>query len=239
MSISLLAGLIFVAVFAGVVLTHEFGHFLVGRLFKVEIDEFGVGLPPRMLTLFHWQGTAFTLNWLPLGGFNRFKGENDPNVAGGLAASSPWVRLAVLLAGPSMNLVAGVLVYSLLFTQIGLPDFNSVKIYDVTPNSPAEQAGLKANDIILSAAGQPINNDTQLRSLIQAHLDQPLQLTVQRGDQTLQFSAVPLSSRSATEGALGILPGAPFVPAKSWFASRGPLPRLEGHLRFLPAGGQE
>jgi regulator of sigma E protease len=219
MSISLLAALIFVVVFAGVVLTHEFGHFLVGRLFKVEIDEFGVGLPPRMLTLFHWKGTAFTLNWLPLGGFNRFKGENDPTVSGGLAASSPWVRLAVLLAGPSMNLVAGVLVYSLLFIQIGLPDFNSVKVYDVTPNSPAQQAGLKTDDIILSAAGQPISNDTQLRSVIQAHLDQPMQLTVKRGDQTLQVTATPLSSRSATEGALGILPGAPFVPAKSWFAT--------------------
>ncbi len=69
MNISLLSGLIFVVVFAGVIITHEFGHFIVARLLGVEVEEFGIGLPPRITTLFHWKGTEFTLNWLPLGGF--------------------------------------------------------------------------------------------------------------------------------------------------------------------------
>jgi regulator of sigma E protease len=204
-----------VGVFAAVVLIHEFGHFVAARLLKVDVEEFGIGLPPRALTLFHWKGTAFTLNWLPLGGFVRPKGENDPNIPGGLAASSPWVRLSVLFAGPVMNLLAGVLVNSMLFAQVGVPDMTRVMLYEISPNSPAEQAGLQANDLILAIDSEPITGDEQFRSIIQSNLDRPLQITVQRGAQKLDITATPLSSRTAEEGALGILPGPPMVPAKS------------------------
>jgi regulator of sigma E protease len=217
MNITLLQGLIFFTVFTGMILIHEFGHFLAARLFKVDVEEFGFGLPPRLMKLFHWKGTDFTLNWLPLGGFVRPKGENDPNVEGGLAASSPWVRLGVLFAGPIMNLLAGLLVNSILFAQMGVPDMTRVMLYEVTPNSPAAQAGLQANDFIVAVDGQQVTSDDQFRALIQSHLDQPMQITVKRGDKTLDVTATPLSSRSAQEGALGILPGPPMVPAKSFF----------------------
>jgi regulator of sigma E protease len=217
MNITILSGLIFVGVFAAVVLIHEFGHFVAARLLKVDVEEFGFGLPPRILKLFKWKGTDFTLNWLPLGGFVRPKGENDPSVEGGLAASSPWVRLGVLFAGPIMNLLAGVLVNSILFAQVGVPDMTRVMLYEVTPNSPAAQAGLQANDYIVAVNGQQVTSDDQFRSLIQSHLDQPMQITVKRGDKTLDVTATPLSSRTAQEGALGILPGPPMVPAKSFF----------------------
>ena len=216
MNITFLSGLIFVGVFAAVVLIHEFGHFVAARFMKVEVEEFGIGLPPRAMKLFHWKGTDFTLNWLPLGGFVRPKGENDPSVEGGLAASSPWVRLGVLFAGPIMNLLAGVLVNSMLFAQVGVPDMTRVMLYEITPNSPAEQAGLQVDDFILAVDGVEVTGDELFRSLIQSHLDQPMQLTVQRGDGTLELTATPLSSRSPEEGALGILPGPPMVPAKSF-----------------------
>jgi len=216
MNITLLSGVIFFIVFVSLVLIHEFGHFVAARLLKVDVEEFGIGLPPRALKLFRWKGTDFTLNWLPLGGFVRPKGENDPNVEGGLAASSPWVRLGVLFAGPIMNLLAGVLVNSILFAQMGIPDMSRVMLYEITPNSPASQAGLQAEDLILSVNGEPINGDDEFRSMIQSHLDQPMQITVQRGDETVEVTATPLSSRSAEEGALGILPGPPMMPAKSF-----------------------
>jgi len=216
MNITLLSGLIFVGVFAAVVLIHEFGHFVAARLLKVEVEEFGIGLPPRALTLFRWKGTAFTLNWLPLGGFVRPKGENDPGVEGGLAASKPLVRLGVLFAGSFMNLLAGVLVNSILFAQVGVPDMTRVMLYEITPNSPAMQAGLQVDDLILEVNGQQVTDDDHFRTLIQSNLDQPMQITVLRGEETLEVTATPLSNRSPEEGALGILPGPPVVPAKSF-----------------------
>jgi regulator of sigma E protease len=215
MNIPILSLFIFIAVFAVVVFIHEFGHFIVARLLGVEVEEFGFGLPPRILTMFHWKGTEFTLNWLPIGGFVRPKGENDPSVKGGLAAATPWTRLAVLFAGPTMNLLLGVVVFSLLFFQMGVPDYTKVQIVDVMAGSPAAQAGIQANDLILTANGVAIHDSTQLHDVIYANLDKPVQLTLRRGSQSVAVTATPSSTRPQNQGALGISMGPALVPSGS------------------------
>src|SRR5512142_1550751 len=148
MNLNALTWIVFILTFGGVVLIHEFGHFIAARLSGIEVEEFGIGLPtPGALTLFTWKGTRFTLNWLPFGGFVRPKGENDPNVPGGLAAASPWKRLAVLFAGPAMNLLAAVVIYSIIFSRVGVPDTSRVLVASVSPDGPAAQAGFQADDI--------------------------------------------------------------------------------------------
>jgi len=215
MSLSILSLVIFIAVFAGVVFIHEFGHFIVARLLKVEVEEFGFGLPPRILTLFHWKGTRFTLNWLPIGGFVRPKGENDPNVPGGLAAASPWTRLAVLLAGPTMNLLLGIVVFSLLFFEMGVPDYTKVQVAEVMANSPASEAGLRPDDIVVEANGAKITDSNQFHDIIYGNLDKPIQLTVLRNGKTVNLTATPSSTRPAGAGALGISMGPALVPSGS------------------------
>src|SRR5574338_1024588 len=84
-------------------------------------------------------GTLLSLNWLPIGGFVRPKGENDPNVPGGLASASPWKRLFVLVAGPAMNLLTAVVIYAIIFSQVGVPDTNRLMVASVSPNSPAAE----------------------------------------------------------------------------------------------------
>ena len=207
MPVNILSALIFVLVFAGVVLIHEFGHFIVARLRGVEVEEFGIGLPPRILTLFHWNGTDFTLNWLPVGGFVRPRGENDPNVPGGLAASSALTRLAVLFAGPTMNLLGGVIVFSILFYQMGVPDYQRVQINDVLPGSPAAQAGIQLNDIVVSLNGAKITDPAQLHDIIYANLDRPVEFVLERSGQTVTLRATPTSQRAKEQGALGISMG--------------------------------
>lgn len=211
MNTSVLSLVTFLAVFAAVVFVHELGHYGVARLLKVAVEEFGFGLPPRMLKLFRWKGTDFTLNWLPIGGFVRPKGENDPSIPGGLGAASPWTRLAVLSAGPAMNLLLAVVVFSALFFNMGVPDYRQVQIGEVLNGSPASEAGLQPNDIVVSVNQVPVTSPLQLHDLIYASLDRPLQITLRRGGVTVERTAIPSSSRPEEQGALGISMGPALV----------------------------
>ena len=217
MDTSFLTGVIFFFAFGGLVFIHEFGHFITARLLRVEVEEFGFGLPPRALILFRWKGTAFTLNWLPIGGFVRPKGENDPNVPGGLAASSPWIRLAVLMAGPFMNLIAAVFIYSLIFARIGIPDVNRVLVSSVGENTPAQQGGLQEGDIFVSGNSQPIQSYADLRAVIESNIDQPVNFIVDRSGEKLEFTVTPQMNAEAQRVMIGVGLGNPFTAAKTWF----------------------
>ncbi len=197
--------LIVVIVFGGMVFLHEFGHFLAARFFKIEVEEFGFGFPPKVLTLFKWQGTEFTLNALPIGGFVRPKGESDPNVLDGLAAANPWKRLGVLFAGPLMNLITAIVVTSIIIAQSGMGVAGRVLIESVSISSPAEQAGLQPNDVLLAVNGSPVGTMEEANTAIRKGLDTPLALGIERAGQKLTINATPLSSRSKEEGALGVL----------------------------------
>ncbi len=201
-----MAGLLqlFIALSALIIL-HELGHFLAARLLNVEVEEFGFGLPPRALTLFKAGNTEYTLNWLPLGGFVRLKGENDPDAPGGLQSASPWTRLAIYASGPIVNLFVAVLVYALIFTQTGAPDPNKVLIIDVAAESPAAQAGLASGDIITNAAGEEIDSMEELHDTIYAHLGEEIDLTYQRDGESSEISLVPRKNPPEGEGSIGIV----------------------------------
>ncbi|HTX79107.1 MAG TPA: M50 family metallopeptidase [Longilinea sp.] len=203
-ALSLLAGL------------HEFGHFLAARLSKIEVEEFGLGFPPRMLTLFKSGGTQFTLNWIPFGAFVRPKGENDPNVPGGMATANPWRKLAVLLGGPVMNLLIGVLVFSFIYSQVGTPNTKVVQILDVSSGSPAEQAGIQKNDVVLKVDGVTIDSMDQLRSEVNSKLGTSTQFTLLRDNQQVTVSLVPRVNPPEGQGAMGVILTNPVITL-NWF----------------------
>lgn len=196
---------------AVLIVLHELGHYFACRLLGVEVEEFGIGFPPRAVKLFTTGGTIFSLNWIPLGGFVRPKGENDPNVQGGLAAASPWVRLAVLFAGPLMNLLTGVVLGVLLFYQLGDPILEKVIIQQVSPDSPASAAGLQAGDLIVQINGQTIDSVEKLQDVVKGNLGEPISLTYQRGSQTGTVSLTPRNPPPES-GAIGIAMGHPTRP---------------------------
>jgi regulator of sigma E protease len=202
----------FIVGLIALILLHEFGHFIVARLLKVEIEEFGIGFPPRMFKLFEASGTEFTINWIPLGGFVRPKGENDPSVQGGLAAASPWVRLGVLVAGPGMNLLIGVILGVMLFYSLGDPILNKVTIQQVAAQSPAAEAGLQSGDLIQTVNGETIDSTQKLQDVIEANLGKPTTVVLQRGDQTITVVLTPRVSPPANQGAVGIVLGHPTRP---------------------------
>lgn len=205
----------FVLALAFLIIVHELGHFLACRIFKVEVEEFGLGLPPRALTLFRSSGTDFTLNWIPLGGFVRPRGQDDPQITGGLAAAKPLVRISVALAGPVMNLILAVVLYAASYVVLGEPDptrLDQVQVQSIMQASPAEAAGLQIGDIILKVNGQDVSSVEQAREIIYAHLDQTITMHYQRGDTVFETSVTPLSSRPPEQGATGLLMGPPVRP---------------------------
>ena len=216
MNETLLTWIVFILAFAGMVLIHEFGHFIAARMSGIEVDEFGIGLPtPGAITLFTWKGTRFTLNWLPLGGFVRPKGENDPNVPGGLAAASPWKRLFVLVSGPAMNLLTAVVIYAIIFSQVGIPDTNRLLVASISPDSPAAEAGLQSGDIFVSGNGQTIRNFDDLRVIVDGNADKPVVFVVERNGRQVEITAIPRMNEVEKRVMIGVGLDAPLKESTS------------------------
>lgn len=218
---------------AALILIHEFGHFMAARLLNVEIEEFGIGFPPRIVKLFEHKGTIFSLNWIPLGGFVRPKGENDPSVPGGLAAASPWVRLGVLFAGPAMNIIVGILLGIILFYNLGNPIQDQVLIRYVDPGSPAEQAGLQTGDIFIAVNGENIESAEKLQDIIAQNLGVATEIEYQRGEQSYNVVLVPRAEFPDGQGPMGVGIGNPSSPISLGTAFQRGIAAVYENIRAL------
>lgn len=211
----------FVIGLAVLVIIHELGHYIACRLFGIPVDEFGIGFPPRLATLFEWGGTKFSLNAIPLGGFVRARGETDPSVPDGLMAANPWKRIGVYVAGPLMNILTAVVIYTVIIMRLGVEDPNRLDVVMVTlveRDSPAEQAGLQPEDIILKANDVLINSGEKLREVIYDNLDVPVTLQIQRGQEVITTELTPRSDPPPGQAPIGIAMGAPTIPVSPWVA---------------------
>jgi regulator of sigma E protease len=189
--------LIFIVAVSILAFLHELGHFLTARMFNIEVEEFGLGFPPRAARLFRWRGTDFTLNWIPFGAFVRLK------------------RLVVLLGGPVMNLITGMVLFTFIFLQTGVPDEKRVVVNGIVEGSAAEKAGLQAGDVIVSANGVNIDSTDKVRSIIQANPNKPITLELSRSGKTSTLQATPNANPPKGEGILGVMLTNPLVAA-SW-----------------------
>lgn len=193
----------FFLILTPVILIHEFGHFSAARLSKIKVEEFGFGFPPRAAVLGKSGDTLITLNWLPLGGFVRPAGEDDPSVEGGLAGASKRARLFVLSAGAGANFIAAILAWWIAFS-IGAP---AVAISDVHPGSPAAAAGLIAGDIILEVEGELADNTQVISEPMYVKGGQSVNLLIKREGETLTVVVVPRQEGEydpSIEGPIGV-----------------------------------
>lgn len=194
--------LAFLLVLIPIVLVHELGHFIAAVKLGVRVEEFGIGLPPRALTLFKHNGTIYSLNWLPLGGFVRPAGEDDPSVPGGLASASKRVRFIVLVAGAAANFLLAFLLFWFAFSFVGEPVY-AVALGGVDANLPADLAGLQAGDIILAVEGQEVKNTTVLVEAVQKSVGQPLELTIERAGTSQTIIVTPIASGEGAQATIG------------------------------------
>ncbi len=154
-----------IILFVGLVVAHEFGHYIAARRGSIDVEEFGIGFPPKLWARKLKNGTLFTLNVLPLGGFVRLKGEHDSATAKGSFGAAPLkTKISVMLAGVGMNLVVAYILLTIV-ALIGMPQIiknqysvasdarinrQEVLVGFVESDSPAQKAGLRQRDRLVS-----------------------------------------------------------------------------------------
>ena len=224
----------FLAVLSILVFAHELGHFWVARKCGVKAEEFGLGFPPRFFGVYKDKdgkkkyifggkkveeipGTIYSLNYIPIGGFVKIKGENgDEEKARDSFINHPiWQRILILSAGVTMNIVLAAVLFSFGF-MFGLPqtvdglDKNAkisdvqVQILQVLPESPADRAGLRVSDVVFSVNGENIINEEQLQEITNNNTGNEVNYTIKRGKENIDFKIIPEIIEETEKGGIGI-----------------------------------
>jgi len=208
----ILRTLVTIVLFFGIlgilVLVHELGHFVVARLFRIRVLEFGIGFPPRAKVIRNAGETVYTLNWLPIGGFVKLEGE-DGDAAGdprSFAAAALPRKVVVLVAGVVMNIVLAFTI----FTGIALTGDPAIGVYVpyVEAGSPAATAGLLVGDVIERVDGRAFGafGPGSVLGDLRAKAGRSVLLTIRRDDRLVELSATLRGPGEieAGKGALGI-----------------------------------
>ena len=172
--------LLIVPVLGFLIFIHELGHFATAKWFGIKVTEFGFGFPPRIFGV-RYGDTVYSLNWIPLGGFVRMVGEEDPSHPRSFAGQAIWKRAVVLVSGSVMNLAFPIAVFAILFTLPHDTVVGTVTITGVSPDSPAQKAGLRPGDTVLEVEGKRVANHIELVQAVMSRLGRPTEFTIRRG----------------------------------------------------------
>lgn len=224
----------FVVMLVPMIMLHELGHFIAAKLVGITVLEFGLGFPPRAAKLFERNGTEYTLNWLPLGGFVRPLGEDfvrpvsDDEAMGDWAEArrrgvknpksvnqaGPWARMFFMSAGAASNFLTAMIIF-VIMALLGLPVVQgaTIAIRDVEPDSPASAAGLQTGDVITRVDGDYIASSAALTEYLSFNQGEPVTLTVERGADTFDTTVTPdeVAAGSSVENVivLGVMEDSP------------------------------
>jgi len=273
--------IVFIAVLAVLVLTHEVGHFIAARRCGMAVEEFGFGFPPRIFGVQIWRknklekisereeikveiterpmadgsevieekitdekkeidivvperrwrfvfgnrdltpedgsyGTIYSLNWFPLGGFVRVKGENGESFEpDSFMAQGVWKKAIFIVAGVLMNIVLGAALIAAGY-MVGLPTLTDkisdasvikdrkLEIMQILPGKPAETAGLKTGDVITQIGTLKNPRLTEMQNYVNAHRAEEIAVAVQRGAETLTKNIKPIVYEETGRGGIGV-----------------------------------
>ncbi len=237
---------VFIIILGVLVFVHELGHFVVARMNGIKAEEFGLGFPPRALGVFKddksgkWkfvsggksivsENTVYSLNWFPIGGFVKIKGEDggEKKDTDSFSSKPAWARIAVLAAGVVMNFLFAWVLLSATFIIGTYQDVtgdhvagSKVLIQAVEDKSPAQKMGLQIGDVLISGGSGAFATVEDVQSYIKANAGKEIPLYIQRGKRKLQLKGTPREQTEAGQGALGISGLAEVVTAKfSFFES--------------------
>ncbi len=202
----------FVLILSLLVFIHEWGHYIVARLFGVHVEQFSIGFGKEIWGRTDKSGTRWKVSMIPLGGYVKLFGDTDPAsssyeevVKEGEAPTRPmtdkersvaffgksvWKRAAIVIAGPAINYIFAIFVLMLLFTFNGKP-VTPPSAAAVMAGSAAEKGGFEPHDIILSIDGKAVTSFEDVRRDMMIALDQKKHFTVDRGGEVLDIYAQP------------------------------------------------
>lgn len=182
-----------------VVVVHELGHYLAGRMFGVAVESFSVGFGKSVYERRDRSGTRWRINWIPLGGFVAFADkrslEETPEQATQLEGVAfddvgPLKKIVISLAGPMANFVLAAAIYALSFGMNGV-SVQTVQVAATLPGAPAERAGILAGDLIREVNGKPIRNSSDVTVAVMLSPNTPLEMTVERAGEPLTLTVIP------------------------------------------------
>lgn len=184
----------FIFVFGILVISHEFGHFILARLNGVKVYEFSIGMGPKLLER-QGKETKYTVRALPLGGYVQLHGENEESDdVDSFSAKKPWQRFLVLVAGSLMNFLLAVVLFFSVYMMIGFP-VNIVK--DVLPDYPAQIAGVLPGDEVISIDGKKVDSWDSLTRAVPAEAGREFPVIVIR--QNTQVT-LKMTTRASEDG---------------------------------------
>ena len=194
----------FIGILALLILAHEFGHFITAKASGVRVNEFGLGFPPRIFKIKRGE-TVYSLNAIPLGGFTKMAGEEDPQAPRSLASKPTGIRILVLGAGSLMNIILPLLLFSIAFMIPHNQVIGEVSVEEVTANSPAAIGGIEQEDILLNINQNPVRNIGDLQRYIQLNLGKETTITVRHNDSTLEnVQVIPRWRTPEGQGPIGV-----------------------------------
>lgn len=214
----------FLFVLSVVVFVHEMGHFLVARYFGVTVETFSIGFGPEIGGFYDRQGTRWRLAWIPLGGYVKFKGdENAASVpasqgdvshmseaerSGNFHAKPVGQRAAVVAAGPMANFILSIFILTLWFMFMGKPILEP-RVSEIQPDGAAAEAGFKPGDVIRGIDGTEIESFDEVQRIVMLNAQTPLRIDVERDGQLVTLSATPelkeMTDRFGNQVKIGLL----------------------------------
>lgn len=188
----------FVVVIGLLILIHELGHFIVARWAGVGVERFSIGFGPVLL---RWRGkeTEYCLSIIPMGGYVKMMGEENPIEGGEAQPYDPakafslkplWVRFLIVFAGPGMNFLLAAVIFMIVLATVGRPVWPPV-IGRVAPDSPAAAASLQTGDLTVAVDGRRVAHWEDLERAVASSSGRPLRLTVARGGTTQDVIVTP------------------------------------------------
>lgn len=197
--------------FSILILIHELGHFIAAKKSGVWVEEFGLGLPPRI-----WGKkigeTIYSINWLPIGGFVRLHGEGEAEKVTyperSFLNKSPWIRIIITLAGVFMNIVLAIVCFSIVYSIGGIATGrNFIKVTEITSGSPAFYAQMQIGDIIKKINGEEVFAIDKFQDEIEKAQGKRVKIEVERGEgkELKELQLTPRINPPEGEGPLGVV----------------------------------